>query len=91
MISVFDVAQVRRNIREKNKIDVSLLIYIKTYGSESRGQEAKRIAKNKTCDELLCATRTKVFVIWRRNHSQHLSTSVNFYTRILDTQSSFQH
>jgi len=32
-----------------------MTIYIKTHGSESRGQErAKRIVKNKTCDELLC-------------------------------------
>ena len=33
----------------------SIFIFIKTHGSESRGQErAKRIAKNKTRDELLC-------------------------------------
>jgi len=36
---------------------ISISISIKTHGSESRGQErAKRSPKNKTRDELLCAS-----------------------------------
>ena len=45
-------------------------LYIKTHGSESRGQErAKRIAKNKTRDELLCA-------FWEAIYSHHLMPGI---------------
>jgi len=50
---------------------------IKTHGSESWGQErAKQIAKNKMHDELLCLLHEQT--IWHHNHSQYLSTHVNF-------------
>ena len=56
------------------------ILWFKTHGSEWQGQErAKRIANNKTRDELLCVfSQANIFVIWHHNHSQYLSTRVNF-------------